>query len=202
MTMSNLQRHQLAIGSLLIGALGMSISPLGVADEIEADGAWEMSDLNLKLRAKNTTSAYSTPVTKEMQTLLLNTVDPDKPGIAFRCEKGKMYVVLAVRPADLEKALREGVRRPRDWELTYQIDDGEAVTGNWVSMSNSRLFMAHEFASTAAIFNAARDGATLTVTVKGWDPVSIEIPESDDELFDYYIESCELEPEYNPNAGG
>jgi hypothetical protein len=80
MTMSNLQRHQLAIGSLLIGALGMSISPLGVADEIEADGAWEMSDLNLKLRAKNTTSAYSTPVTKEMQTLLLNTVDPDKPG--------------------------------------------------------------------------------------------------------------------------
>jgi hypothetical protein len=202
MTMSNLQRHQLAIGSLLIGALGMSISPLGVADEIEADGAWEMSDLNLKLRAKNTTSAYSTPVTKEMQTLLLNTVDPDKPGIAFRCEKGKMYVVLAVRPADLEKALREGVRRPRDWELTYQINDDEPVTGNWVSMSNSRLFMAHEFASTAAIFNAARDGATLTVTVKGWDPVSIEIPESDDELFDYYIESCELEPEYNPNAGG
>lgn len=201
MSMSTLKQYQLTVGSMLLGVLGMMTTPLAMADETEADGAWEMSDLNLKLRAKNTTSAYSTPVTKEMETLLLHTVDPDSPGIAFRCEKGKMYVVLAVKPADLEKALREGVRRPRDWELTYQVDDGEAVTENWVSMSNNRLYMAREFASTAAIFNAARDGATLTITVKGSDPVSVAIPESDDELFDYYIESCELDPDYNPNAG-
>ncbi len=112
-----------------------------------------------------------------------------------------MYVILAVRPADLEKALREGVRRPRDWELTHSIDEGEPVTGQWVAMSNSRLFMAHEFASTAAIFVAARDGGTLEVTVKGWDPVTLELPESDDELFDYYIKSCELNPDYNPYEG-
>jgi hypothetical protein len=200
--MSTLKQCQSTVGGLLLAILVMTMSPPGSADDAEADGAWEMSDLSLKLRAKNTTSAYSTPVTKEMETLLLHTVDPDRPGIAFRCEKSKMYVILAVRPADLEQALREGVRRPRDWELTYQINDGEAVTENWVSMSNSRLFMAHEFASAAAIFNAARDGATLTVTVKGWDPVSLEIPESDDELFDYYIESCELDADHNPNAAG
>jgi hypothetical protein len=170
-------------------------------DEPGTGEFWEMSDLKLKLRAKNTTSAYSTPVTKEMETLLLHTVDPDRPGVAFRCEKGKMYVILAVRPTDLEKALREGVRRPRDWELTYRIDDGEPVTEDWVSMSNSRLFMAHNFASTAAYFHAARDGGTLEITVKGWDPVMLEMPESDDELFDYYIKSCELDPEYDPNAG-
>lgn len=171
------------------------------ADDAASDGAWEMSDLKLKLRAKNTTSAYSMPVTKEMETLLLNTVDPDKPGIAFRCEKGRLYLILAVRPADLSKALREGVRRPRDWEVTYRIDDGEAVTEDWVSMSNSRLFMAHQFATTAAIYHAARDGGTLEITVKGWDPVTIDIPESDDELFDHYIESCSLDPAYDPNAG-
>ena len=170
-------------------------------EDAASDGAWEMSDLKLKLRAKNTTSAYSMPVTKEMETLLLNTVDPDNPGIAFRCEKGRLYLILAVRPAELSKALREGVRRPRDWEVTYRIDDGEAVTEDWVSMSNSRLFMAHEFATTAAIYQAARDGGTLEITVKGWDPVTIEIPESDDELFDYYIESCKLDPAYDPNAG-
>jgi hypothetical protein len=154
-----------------------------------------------KLKAKNATSAYHTPVTKEMQTLLLHTVDPDRPGIAFRCEKGRLYVTLAVRPADLRKALREGVVRPRDWEVTHQIDDGEEITGNWVSMSNSRLFMAHDFATTAAIYHAARDGQKLTITVAGWDSVKIKIPESDDELFDYYIESCKLDPEYDPNAG-
>ena len=171
------------------------------AEDAAIDGAWEMSDLKLKLSAKNTTSAYSMPVTREMETLLLHTIDPDKPGIAFRCEKGRLFLILAVRPTDLSKALREGVRRPRDWELTYRIDDRAAVTEDWVSMSNSRLFMAHQFASTAAIFHAARDGGTLEVTVKGWDPVTFQIPESEDELFDYYIESCNLDPAYDPNAG-
>lgn len=170
------------------------------ADDAASEDAWEMSDLTLKLSAKNTTSAYSMPVTKEMETLLLHTVDPDEPGIAFRCEKGRLYLILAVRPVDLSKALREGVRRPRDWEMTYRIDGGEAVTEDWVSMSNSRLFMAHQFATTAAIFHAARDGGTLELAVKGWDPVTVEIPESDDELFDYYIESCDLDPAYDPNA--
>ena len=41
----------------------------------------------------------------------------------------------------------------------------------------------------------------MTITVAGWDSVKIKIPESDDELFDYYIESCKLDPEYDPNAG-
>jgi len=68
-------------------------------------------------------------------------------------------------------------------------------------MSNSRLFMARNFASTAAIFNAARDGGTLEVTVKGWDPVTLELPASDDALFDYYVESCDLNADYDPLAG-
>ena len=187
--------------SLLIAFAAMLASGLALADDAGNDGAWEMSDLTLKLRAKNATSAYSMPVTREMETLLLHTVDPDRPGIAFRCEKSRLSVILAVRPEDLSKALREGVRRPRDWELAYRIDDGEAVTEDWVSMSNSRLFMARKFASTAAIFHAARDGGTLEITVKGWDPVTVEIPASDDDLFDYYLESCQLEPDYDPNAG-
>ena len=186
---------------LWLAAFAVLASGAAVADAPDADGAWEMSDLKLKLRAKNATSAYSTPVTKEMETLLLHTVDPERPGIAFRCEKGKMYVVLAVRAADLRKVLREGVQRPRDWELSYRINDGDPVTEDWVSMSNSRLFMAHNFASTAAIFRAARDGGSLEVTVKGWDPVTFDMPESDDELFDYYVESCNLDADYDPLAG-
>lgn len=180
---------------------GASLADEPADEAADADGSWEMSDLKLKLRAKNRTSAYSMPVTREMETLLLHTVDPDQPGIAFRCEKGRLYVLLAVRPVDLEKALREGVRRPRDWPLTYRVDGGEPVTEDWVSMSNSRLFMAREFASTAAIFRAARDGGVLDITVKGWDPVTVEMPESDDALFDYYIESCSLDPDQDPNAG-
>jgi len=190
-----------AAASLSLATLAMLLPGAAVAQEPGAEGAWEMSDLKLKLRAKNATSAYSTPVTREMETLLLHTVDPDRPGIAFRCEKGRMYVILAVRPADLAKALREGVRRPRDWEVTYRLGDADPVTEDWVSMSNSRLFMARRFASTAAIFHAARDGGTLEVTVKGWDPVTVEMPESDDELFDYYVESCDLDPDHDPDAG-
>jgi hypothetical protein len=199
-TPTNISRR-IAAG-LPLAVFAMLSTAVSLAENHNGDGAWEMSDLKLKLRAKNTTSAYSTPVTKEMETLLLHTVDPDRPGIAFRCEKGRMYVILAVRPVDLAKALREGVRRPRDWELTYRIGDAAPVTEDWVSMSNSRLFMAHRFASTAAIFHAARDGDTLEVIVEGWDPVTLEMPESDDELFDYYIESCNLDPDYDPNAGG
>lgn len=195
-----------ATAGLLLATLAMLLPGATVADDSAADDPatgdfWEMSDLKLKLRAKNATSAYSTPITREMETLLLHTVDPDQPGIAFRCEKGKMYVIVSVRAADLAKALREGVRRPRDWELTYRIDDGAPVTEDWVSMSNSRLFMARKFASTAAIFNAARNGGTLAITVRGSDPVTIDIPESHDDLFDYYVESCELDPDYDPNAG-
>ena len=192
-----------AAALLAPAALAMLLPGTSVAeDEPGAGEFWEMSDLKLKLRAKNATSAYSTPVTKEMETLLLHTVEADRPGIAFRCERGRLYVILAVRPADLVKALREGVRRPRDWELTYRIDDNAPVTEDWVSMSNNRLFMARQFASTAAIFNAARDGGTLAITVRGSDPVTIEIPESDDELFDYYVESCRLDADHDPNAGG
>lgn len=201
MTETMTQLHRWSRRGLALAVFAVLAPGVSVADQPDADGAWEMSDLKLKLRAKNTTSAYSTPVTKEMETLLLHTVDPDRPGIAFRCEKGRMYVILAVRPTDLRKALREGVRRPRDWELSYRIDEGEAVTEDWVSMSNSRLFMAHNFASTAAIFHAARDGGTLEVTVKGWDPVTLEVPDSDDALFDYYVESCDLDEEYDPLAG-
>ncbi len=199
--MSKMNPSGPGLGRLLLAVFGTMLLVTATADEPEADGAWELSDLSLKLRARNTTSAYSTPVTKEMETLLLHTVDPDQPGVAFRCEKGKLFVILAVTPADLRKALREGVRRPRDAEVTYQIDAGEEVTEPWVSMSNGRLFMAHEFTSTSAIYHAARNGQTLVASVKGEDPVTIELPESDDELFDYYIESCKLDPEYNPNAG-
>ena len=196
----------LAGPGLLLFTLALLLAGVSTADErtdeaAGADGLWEMSDLQLKLRAKNASSAYSMPVTREMETLLLHTVDPDRPGIAFRCEKGRLYVLLTVSPTDLDKALREGVRRPRNWQLTYRVDEGVPVTEDWVSMSNNRLFMAREFASTATIFRAARKGGTLEITVKGRDPVTVEIPESDDALFDYYIESCDLDPDYDPNAG-
>ena len=182
--------------------LAMSAPVIAVADGHEDEGAWEMTDLELKLRAKNTTSVYSTPVTKEMETLLLYTVDPDVPGIAFRCEKGRLYVLLSASAMDLGKALREGVRRPRDWEFTYQINDSDPVTEDWVSMSNSRLFMARNFNTTAAIFDASRngDGGTLKANAKGRDGATITIPESDDALFDLYIESCNLDAEYDPGA--
>ena len=196
-----MNKNYLHAALVCIGAT-LAAPVVAIADGHEDEGAWEMADLELKLRAKNTTSAYSTPITKEMETLLLYTVDPEVPGIAFRCEKGRLYVLLSASAMDLGKALREGVRRPRDWEFTYQIDDSDPVTEDWVSMSNSRLFMAHKFESTAAIFNASRngDGGTLKANAKGRDGATITIPESDDELFDLYIESCNLDAEYDPGA--
>lgn len=179
---------------------GVVILTSAVADDAMPGGAWEMSNLNLTLKARNATSVYNYPTTKEVQTLLLHTVDSEKPGIAFRCEKGRLYTTLAVRPEDLEKALREGVRRPRDWPLTYKVGDADEVTEDWVSMSNSRLFMARETASTFAVFQAAIDGEPITVTVKGKDPVSIDVPPGDNDLFDAYLDRCALDPEYDPRA--
>lgn len=179
---------------------GVTLLTSAVADDAMPEGAWEMSNLNLTLKARNATSVYSYPATKEVQTILLHTVDPEKPGIAFRCEKGKLYTTLAVRPVDLEKALREGVRRPRDWTLTYKIGDADEVTEDWVSMSNSRLFMAREITSTHAIYQAAIDDDTITVTVKGKDPVNIDVPAGDSELFDAFLDLCALDAEYIPKA--
>lgn len=45
------------------------------------------------------------------------------------------------------------------------------------------------------------DGGTLQVTVRGLNPVTVPRPESEKELFGHYIESCNLSPEYDPNAG-
>jgi len=170
------------------------------ADETMPDGAWEMSNLNLTLKARNATSVYHAPAIKEVETLLLHTIDPDMPGIAFRCEKGRLYTMLAVRPSDLRKSLREGVRKPRDWTLTYKIGDAEEVTEEWVSMSNGRLYMAHETTSTIAVFRAALDDEAMTVTVKGKDPVTIDVPPGDSDLFDAYLDRCALDAEYDPKS--
>ena len=185
---------------LLLVVFGAALLTSAAADDAMPDGPWEMSNLNLSLKARNATSAYHAPATKEVETLLLHTVDPDKPGIAFRCEKGRLFTMLAVRPSDLRKSLREGVRKPRDWTLTYKIGDAEEVTEEWVSMSNGRLYMAHETASTFAVFQAALDDETLTVTVKGKDPVSIDVPLGDSDLFDAFLDRCALDAEYDPKA--
>jgi len=106
---------------LLLVVFGAALLTSAAADDAVPDGPWEMSNLNLSLKARNATSAYHAPATKEVETLLLHTVDPDMPGIAFRCEKGRLFTMLAVRPSDRRKSLREGVRKPRDWTLTYKI---------------------------------------------------------------------------------
>lgn len=185
---------------LLLVVFGAALLTSAAADDAVPDGPWEMSNLNLSLKARNATSAYHAPATKEVETLLLHTVDPDMPGIAFRCEKGRLFTMLAVRPSDLRKSLREGVRKPRDWTLTYKIGDAEEVTEEWVSMSNGRLYMAHETASTFAVFQAALDDETLTVTVKGKDSVSIDVPPGDSDLFDAFLDRCALDAEYDPRA--
>lgn len=185
---------------LLLVVFGAALLTSAAADDAVPDGPWEMSNLNLSLKARNATSAYHAPATKEVETLLLHTVDPDMPGIAFRCEKGRLFTMLAVRPSDLRKSLREGVRKPRDWTLTYKIGDAEEVTEEWVSMSNGRLYMAHETASTFAVFQAALDDETLTVTVKGKDSVSIDVPPGDGDLFDAFLDRCALDAEYDPRA--
>lgn len=184
----------------LLVVFGATLLTSAVADDAMPDGPWEMSNLNLTLKARNATSAYHAPATKEVETLLLHTVDPDKPGIAFRCEKGRLFTMLGVRPSDLRKSLREGVRRPRDWTLTYKIGDAEDVTEEWVSMSNGRLYMAHETATTFAVFQAALDDETITVTVEGKDPVSIDVPPGDSDLFDAFLDRCALDAEYDPKA--
>ena len=185
---------------LLLVVFGAALLTSAAADDAVPDGPWETSNLNLSLKARNATSAYHAPATKEVETLLLHTVDPDMPGIAFRCEKGRLFTMLAVRPSDLRKSLREGVRKPRDWTLTYKIGDAEEVTEEWVSMSNGRLYMAHETASTFAVFQAALDDETLTVTVKGKDSVSIDVPPGDSDLFDAFLDRCALDAEYDPRA--
>ena len=185
---------------LLLVVFGAALLTSAAADDAVPDGPWEMSNLNLSLKARNATSAYHAPATKEVETLLLHTVDPDMPGIAFRCEKGRLFTMLAVRPSDLRKSLREGVRKPRDWTLTYKIGDAEEVTEEWVSMSNGRLYMARETASTFAVFQAALDDETLTVTVKGKDSVSIDVPPGDGDLFDAFLDRCALDAEYDPRA--
>lgn len=187
---------------LLLVVFGAALLTSAAADDAMPEGAWEMSNLNLTLKARNATSAYHLPATKEVETLLLHTVDPDKTGIAFRCEKGRLFTTLAVRPSDLRKSLREGVRKPRDWTLTYKIGDGDEVTEDWVSTSSGRLYMAHETASTFAVFRAALNGDPITVTVKGKDPVSIDVPPGDSDLFDAYLDRCALDPEYDPRAPG
>jgi len=165
------------------------------------NAAWEVSDLELNVRAKNTTSVYSMPEKKSVETLLMYTTDRKKPGLAFRCEKGRLYGILSVRPANLEKALRDGVRRPRDWTLTVTIGNGQPRSEAWVSMQNGKLVMAHESGTTKELFRAARDADSVSVvTRKGKKPVIIELPAGNEAMFSDYLDRCDLDEEYDPDV--
>ena len=167
------------------------------AQQPRVSGGWEMTPLNLKVKAKNTTSAYSMPDKKAVDTILLYTTDKKVPGAAFRCEKGRLFAILSMRKSDLGKALRDGVRRPRDWPLTVTIGDAPPVTEAWVSMQNGRLVMAHSAETTRALYAAARRGDVVAVKRKeGQDAVVVQMPAADSALFDDYLSACSLNPEY------
>ena len=130
--------------------------------------------------------------------LLLYTTGADKMSVAFRCESGKLFAFLAVKPADFKQILQQRSQSPRDREVRFSIDNGAEATENWVQMFSGRIYMVRKISTTLDVFRAATTGATITFTRKYGKTVIIPLPEVDQETFGSFLTNCDLNVQYRP----
>ncbi|MDH3619536.1 MAG: hypothetical protein OER91_01500 [Gammaproteobacteria bacterium] len=124
--------------------------------------------------------------------IALYMTNEQSPGVAFRCQRDKLYAVVSVKPVDFNSLLTEWFRNPAEWKVEYRIDGEPLRAETWVWAYRGKVFVSPPGDSVKDLFEAARRGATLKFTRRKGDPVSIDIPAGDPALFDGFISKCGL----------
>lgn len=129
---------------------------------------------------------------------LLYTSGDDKTGAAFRCEEGKLFAFLAVKPADFRGIIQKRSPSPSDREVRFALGDNAELKEKWVQMFSGKIYMVREVSTTLEIFQAVASGVTITFTRKYGKTVSIPIPALEKNISSHFLERCNLKKPYLP----
>jgi len=124
--------------------------------------------------------------------IALYTTNDKSLGIAFRCQRGKTYAVVSVRPVDFNALLKDRFRRPAEWQVEFAIDDEALRVETWVWAYSGKVFLSPPGDSVKDLFKAARRGATLSFRRRKGDFLTIRLPPGDPALFEGFVDKCGL----------
>ncbi len=172
----------------MLGGVLSSAVALGAA-AYDASG-WRVIDVT------KTVDGVETPRGK-----MLFTTDGDRLGAAFRCDAGKLYAFVSVKPVDFSEKLTQRSGRARDKSMMYAFEDGNSGTEEWVSMFNGKVYKLQYISTTAAMFEAAMYGSDVTVARhNGSNEVTIDFPQDGGEAFGEFLQGCDLDPKHRPEG--
>ncbi len=133
--------------------------------------------------------------------LVLYSRDESEPGAAFRCDRGKLMVILAARPTDMREYLVDKpLRSAENLDVTITVGDEEPRQETWVAMYQRRLYMARRVSTTSRLFRAVVDGERLTLATPDDGAVALSLPPATPSLFETFLDDCELETRSDPYA--
>ena len=111
--------------------------------------------------------------------------------IAFRCQDGRLYAIVAARPIVIENYLEDRTQTNRHFKFTVKIGDDEPDTRTWVSMYGGRLFIARGLKLTSRLYRAAAAGRPISIIDRKGEEHRLAQPENR-ELFDDFLSRCAL----------
>jgi len=150
--------------------------------EDDVASAWGSSKMTLIVKGRKRDRGFA-----------LFTTDDTSPGIAFRCDRKKVYAFVSVKPLSFRKLLGEWFRNPAEWKVEYRVDDDALRAETWIWLLRGKVFMSRPDESAYELFRAAKRGATVWFHRKHGDPVTIEIPAGEPARFDNFVEKCGLQ---------
>lgn len=166
---------------LIALSLILATPQLPAAEAIEGASEWAWARMTLVDRGR-----------KYDRGIALFTTDKQSLGIAFRCQRGKTYAVVSVKPVDFNALLAERFRHPAEWQVEYAIDDEALRVETWVWAYNGKVFLSPPGDSVKDLFKAARRGATLSFKRRKGDLLTIRLPPGDPALFEGFVDECGL----------
>ena len=178
----NARRCKAVVGLFLLAIAGTSLGD-------ETAGGWGF-----------TRGVYSDEGKFAGQDFTIYTTADDQLGAAFRCNNGKLFAILSMRPLDIKywMSLRPGNAETR--RVSFAVDGGSDRSDEWISIFHGRLYMSTRISSTNTLYKTALSGGRVQFNKRKNQSVEIELPPGDEFLFDQFLESCELLDRHHPFA--
>ena len=168
----------LLIVTLLAHAMTVAAREV-IIEGVEMSTTWKIASTTVKRARK----------VEESTGYIMYTVSPDTLDTAFRCQKGRLFAFVAIKPVNMVDATKLGWQVKR-WHLKVAIGDGEFRDEIWASVHNGKVLMARKRSTSRAIFAAARKGTSIRIDPRYGEDVTVDIPADADQVFRRFEEVC------------
>lgn len=170
--------------SLILIVILLALATTVTAREPKIEGV----EMSTRWKITRTTVKRANKV-KEATGYMMYTVTPDALDAAFRCQKGRLFAFVAIKPVHMRDATKLGWQAKR-WYLKVAIGDGEFRDEVWASVHNGKVLMARKRSTSREIFDAARKGTSIRIDPRYGEDVLVKIPADADQVFRRFEEVC------------